>query len=347
MSRTKQTEQTPSGEPQAAPRHRDIVVVGASEGGIEALSAFVAGLPADLPAAVFVVVHARAGVESRLPELLTRRGPLRARHAVHGERIAPGRIYVAPSDDHLLLRPGYVRVVRGPKENGFRPSVDALFRTAAIAYGPRVIGVVLTGNLDCGTAGLLSVKARGGMALVQDPREAMVASMPRSAIEHVAVDHVAGLASLPGLVTTLVAQPPGPPPESVPTEIEELEGAEPGMAAEIVCPICQGKLTETVVGGFSSFRCHVGHSFSLESVAAEQAEEVERALWASVRALEESARLARRLAAGSIGDMRDRFAEKEETQMHQADVIRRLLLAGEMLTENDAAQLEEAGAAKH
>ncbi|HEY6475313.1 MAG TPA: chemotaxis protein CheB [Polyangia bacterium] len=336
----------PSSSVVAEPHGRDIVVVGASEGGTEALSTFVAGLPADLPAAVFVAMHARAGIESRLPELLTQRGPLRARHGIHGEAIAPGRIYVAPPDDHLLLRPGHVRVVRGPKENGFRPSVDALFRTASIAYGPRVIGVVLTGNLDCGTAGLLSIKARGGLALVQDPREAAVPAMPRSAIEHVAVDQVAGLASLSALVATLAAQPPGPRPEGLSREIAELEGDQPGAAAEIVCPICQGKLTETLVGGFSSFRCHVGHSFSLESVAAEQAEEVERAMWASVRALEESARLAQRLAASTIGEMQDRFAQKEETQMHHADVIRRLLLGGEMLTEADAAQLDEAGSAK-
>jgi two-component system, chemotaxis family, protein-glutamate methylesterase/glutaminase len=337
----------PSGEPTSGARHgHDIVVVGASEGGIEALSVLVAGLPADLPAAVFVVIHSRPGTESRFPELLSRRGPLRARHAIHGEPIVPGRIYVAPPDDHLLLRPGHVRVVRGPKENGFRPSVDALFRTASIAYGPRVIGVVLTGNLDCGTAGLLSIKARGGIALVQDPRDAAIPAMPRSAIDHVAVDHVAAVASLPSLIATLVAEAPGPKPESVPIEISELEGDEPGTAAELVCPICQGKLTETVVGGFSSFRCHVGHSFSLESVAAEQAEEVERALWASVRALEETARLSGRLAASTTGDTKTRFAEKAETQMQHADLIRRILLTGEMLTETDATRLEKAEGAK-
>jgi len=330
----------------AARHRRDIVVVGASEGGIDALSGFVAALPSELPAAVFVAVHSRPGPENGLPELLTRRGPLRARYAIHGDRIVKGRIYVAPPDTHLQLRPGYVQVVRGPKENGFRPSVDALFRTASIAYGPRVIGVLLTGNLDCGTAGLLSIKARAGLALVQDPREAAVPAMPRSAIQHVTVDHVAGVASLARLVATRAAESPDRALEKVPLEIAELEGDELGVSAEIVCPICQGKLTETIVGGFSSFRCHVGHSFSLESMAAEQAEEVERALWASVRALEESSRLARRLAASTLGEMQRRFAEKEETQMQQADVIRRLLLAGEMLTERDAARLEDEADAK-
>ena len=147
-------------------------MVGASSGGIEALSQLVAGLPADLPAAVFLVLHMQPGFRSVLPELLSRRGPLRAAHAIHGEPIVPGRIYLAPPDNHLTLRPGGLQVVRGPKENGHRPSIDALFRTASVAYGPRVIGVVLTGYLDCGTAGLLSIKARGGKAIVQDPRDA-------------------------------------------------------------------------------------------------------------------------------------------------------------------------------
>jgi two-component system, chemotaxis family, protein-glutamate methylesterase/glutaminase len=329
------------------PRGRDIVVVGGSEGGIQALLAFVAGLPADLPAAVFTALHTHAGTESRLADMLSRRGPLPARLAIHGEPITPGRIYVAPPDNHLMLRPGHLQVVRGPKENGFRPAVDPLFRTASIAYGPRVIGVVLTGNLDCGTAGLLSIKARGGLALVQDPHEAAVPEMPRSALDHVAIDHVATVADLSTLVSKLVAAPPGPRPAGVPAEIAQLEGAEPGAAAEIVCPICQGKLTETVVGGFSSFRCHVGHSFSLDSVAAEQAEEVERALWASVRALEESARLAGRLSTSIPGEeLRRRFAEREVTQGHQAQIIRRLLLTGEMLTQDDAARFADAAGGK-
>lgn len=328
----------------AEPTQRDIVVIGASEGGIEALSTLVAGLPADLQAAVFVAIHARAGYESRLPETLSARGPLRARHAVHGERIAPGRIYVAPPDNHLLLRPGQVQVVRGPRENGFRPSIDALFRTASIAYGPRVVGVILTGNLDCGTAGLLSIKARGGKAVVQDPREASVPQMPQSAIDHVTVDHVAKVQDMADLLIRLTAAPAGIQPPSLPFQISELEGEAPGQAAEIVCPICQGTLTETTVGEFHSFRCHVGHAFSLETVAAEQAEEVERALWASVRALEESARLASRLATSSSGELRQRFAEKEEVQQQNADLIRRMLLVGRNLSESDARDAAAAAA---
>jgi two-component system chemotaxis response regulator CheB len=317
----------------------DLVVIGASEGGIAAVSALVAELPADLAAAVFVVVHLRAGFKSSFPEILASRGKLPARHAIHGEAIVPGRIYVAPPDTHLMLRPGYVQVLRGPKENGFRPSVDALFRTASIAYGSRVVGVVLTGNLDCGTAGLLSIKARGGVALVQDPKEAAVPDMPQSAIAHVAVDEVASLTALPDLIRRFVSEPAAAIPSALSPEIPKLEGEKLGLPADIVCPVCQGKLTEVTLGGFRSFRCHVGHSFSLESVAAEQAEEVERALWASVRALEESATLAGQLAKSTIGDTKLRFLEKQETQSDQAAVIRRLLLTGEMLTPLDAASI--------
>lgn len=324
-----------------APVH-DILVVGASTGGIEALGQLVAGLPADLPAAVFVVLHMQPGFASVLPEMLARRGPLRATHAIHGEPIMPGRIYLATPDNHLTLRPGFVQVVRGPKENGHRPSIDALFRTASVAYGSRVIGAVLTGYLDCGTAGLLSIKARGGIAVVQDPRDAEVPAMPNSAIRHAPVDHVVPIRDMPALVTRLVGEPAGPRPGHLPGVIGEVEGDEPGVGSDIVCPICHGRLTETEVNGYHSFHCHVGHAFSLESVAAEQAEEVERALWSAARALEESAALSGRLAARHRGEMQQRFAEKEEAQMRDAELIRRILLSGGVLARPDESQTGDA-----
>ena len=321
----------------------DIVVIGASSGGVDALLQLVAGLPPDLPAAVFVVLHVEPGFASRLPELLTGRGPLRAKHAMHGEAIVPGRIYIAPPDNHLMIRPGYLHVVRGPKENGHRPAVDALFRTAATVYGPRVIGVVLTGYLDCGTAGMMSIRSRGGLTVVQDPRDASVPDMPRSVISHVEVDHIAPLQEIPGLLSQLVPQPAGMAPPHVPDALLEIEGDEPGVAApDFVCPICQGKLTESRLDGFERFRCHVGHAFSLESVAAEQADEAERALWAAVRALEESAAVARRLALTASGHMRQKFEEKEETQSQQAKMIRRILLGGNdgLLSRSDVEEVK-------
>lgn len=303
----------------------DIVVIGASAGGVDALSRLVAGLPGDLPAAVFVVLHT-GPLYSTLPEILTQRGPLHAAHALHGELIVPGRIYVAPPDVHLSVQRGYVNVTRGAKENGYRPSVDVLFRTASKAYGPRVVGVVLTGYLDCGTAGLMSVKARGGIAVVQDPREAVAASMPESAIEHVAVDHVVALAELPALLERLVAEAPGAPLAHLPGALSELEGDEPGAACELVCPDCNGKLTVTEINGFQRFRCHVGHAYSLPAVAAAQDEQVEHAIWSAVRALEESAALARRMAATSSRNLRRRFEERAASQQEQARLIRDALL---------------------
>ncbi len=311
----------------------DIIVIGASAGGTEVLCDLAGELPADLPASVFVVVHSSPDYLSNLPGLLERRGPLRSSHPVHLETIEPGHIYVAPPDNHLLLRTGRMEVVRGPRENGHRPAVDPLFRSASWSYGPRVVGVVLTGYQDCGTAGLMSIKARGGIAVVQEPGTARAAEMPRSAIERVDVDYVVDPIELPGLLARLATEPittaaPAEPPEI----IRRLEGDAPGDRAEAVCPLCHGVLTETHAGGFHQFRCHVGHTFTLDGLTSEQNLEVERALWAAVRSLEESSALSSRLAGSSAGGgLHSRFAEQGSTLMRHADLIRHLLLEGKFV----------------
>ena len=185
---------------------RNIIVLGASAGGVDVLSKLVAGLPVGFPAAVFVALHVSAHGRSMMPEILSRAGALPAFHPEDGEEIREGRLYVAPPDKHLLIKQGRVRVVRGPRENGHRPAIDPLFRTAARAYGPRVIGVVLSGMLDDGTAGLRVIKAQGGLAVVQDPAEAVYNSMPRSAIEHAPVDFVAPVTELAALLVSLVGE---------------------------------------------------------------------------------------------------------------------------------------------
>ncbi len=187
------------------PQAHDIVVIGASAGGVEALAEMAELLPAGLPAAVLMVLHMPAYGHSVLPDILSRRGPLPARHAVDGEPILPSRIYIAPPDHHLMVRDDKILLTRGPAENNHRPAIDVLFRAAARAYGPRTVGVVLTGTLDDGTSGLQAIKSRGGLALVQDPKEALFTGMPTSAIENVAVDRIQTIA---GLAQTIVGLAP-------------------------------------------------------------------------------------------------------------------------------------------
>ncbi len=181
----------------------DIIVIGASAGGVEALTNLVSLLPGELPASLFIVLHVPPHGSSVLPRILGRKSQLPVVHASHGEPILPGRVYVAPPDHHLLIRRGVIHLSRGPRENGHRPALDPLFRSAAVAYGPRVVGVVLSGSLDDGTAGLEAIKQRGGLAMVQDPNEALYPGMPRSAVETVAVDHVAPISELAVLLDHL------------------------------------------------------------------------------------------------------------------------------------------------
>src|SRR5215203_640683 len=184
---------------------RDIVVVGTSAGGVEALRTLVGGLPKHFPGSVFVVMHTAADAPGVLAQILDRSGPLPAINASNHDGIRPGYIYVAPPDFHLLLEPGHVRLSHGPKENRFRPAVDPLFRSAAQHFGPRVVGVILTGSLDDGTSGLWAVKSLGGAAVVQDPDEAFMSSMPQSALEHVEVDYKLPLAEIPGVLARLAS----------------------------------------------------------------------------------------------------------------------------------------------
>ncbi|MFT3914907.1 MAG: chemotaxis protein CheB [Anaeromyxobacteraceae bacterium] len=305
----------------------DVIVIGASAGGVELLLDLVPELPPSLPAAVLVVLHTSPMHASALPELLSSRGRLPAVHPLHGDALEHGKIYVAPPDAHLLVRPGTVEVVRGPRENGHRPAVDPLFRTASWAYGPRVVGVVLSGHQDCGTAGMMSVKARGGVAVVQAPETASATEMPSSVLRRVEVDHVVHPLELPGLLERLASEPAPARGPGAPAAVEALEGRRPGDAAGVVCPACHGALTVASQGGLELFRCHVGHAFTLDALLGAQDEEVERALWAAVRALEESARLNRRVAAhGGDPELHGRATETSGTKLRQADLLRRLLL---------------------
>ncbi len=325
----------------------DIIVVGASAGGVEALAEFASRLPAGLPAAILIVLHMPAYGHSVLPDILNRRGPLPASHPKDGEPIEPGRIYVAPPDHHLLVREGRILLTRGPAENNHRPAVDALFRAAARTYGPRVTGVILSGTLDDGTAGLQAIKMRGGVALVQDPAEAMFAGMPRSAMENVAVDAVQPLAALTATIVRLAgtAAQEGRPvlpqlEEDVAVaemHLDALEGRREGRPSSFSCPDCHGVLWEISEGDLIRFRCRVGHAFSPESLFACQSEGLEEALWVALRALEESAALAERLQTRSTerGHVlsAQRFAEQASDARTRAGIIHEALTGGQIIAD--------------
>jgi two-component system chemotaxis response regulator CheB len=289
--------------------HKDIIVVGASAGGIEALKKLVSGLPPDLGAAVFVVQHTAPNSPGLLPSILQRSGRLPALSVKNKAPIEPGRIYVAIPDHHLIIEPGTVRSTRGPKENHSRPAVDPLFRSAALAYGPRVIGIVLTGGLDDGTSGLWTIKCLGGTAIVQDPEEAFADSMPRSALKHVRVDHCVPMAEMGSLLVRLTKEPAESGETAVPEEAKievEIAGANAaleagvqnlGIPSQYSCPECHGVLLQWKEGNRIRFRCHTGHAFSAQSLMAEVDEAIEDALWNAIRALQEGKLLFAHLAA--------------------------------------------------
>ena len=289
---------------------KDIVVVGASAGGMEALQRLVERLPRDFPAAVFIVWHLSPGAKSMLPQILSKAGPLKAAHPQDGDPIEPGRIYVAPNDHHMLLEKGYIRVARGPKENRFRPAVDPLFRSAAYAYGPRVIGVVLTGALDDGTAGLWTIKLRGGTAIVQEPAEALIRSMPLNALENVEIDYKLPVSGIADLLARLVREPAPAPPQVAAQESEKTareiriakerdaleEGSlQLGEFSPFTCPECHGVLAMLREGRIIRFRCHTGHAFSTDTLLTSNSEQLEARLWDAVRASDEAVILLNRL----------------------------------------------------
>jgi len=334
------------------PAH-DLIVIGASAGGVEAICKLVAGLPANLSAAVCVVVHLRPYSESHLARVLERAAPLAVVPAKQDLPLERGTIYVAVPDMHLLVsRDGdgaVLRLVRGPRENRSRPAIDPLFRSAALAFGPRVIGVILSGALDDGAAGLWTVKDRGGIAVVQDPDDAAVPSMPASALAEVEVDHVAPAEALGPLLGHLAREPAGRQPNEselarhgdatdqldrelgiVAVDDDYHERSERyGEPSRFPCPECGGVLWDVSGQGPVRFRCEVGHAHSAASLAESQTELVEAAMWAALRALEDKAELSRRRAAtarsNALAVLAEQFAVEEQAAEQHAAALRALL----------------------
>jgi two-component system, chemotaxis family, protein-glutamate methylesterase/glutaminase len=327
-----------------------VVAVGASAGGVEALRDFVARLPADFPAAVLVVLHIPATAVSALPMILDRAGAVPVREARDGDRLVAGTVLVAAPDRHLIVLDGRVSLTRGPSENGHRPAVDVLLRTAAHALGPRAAAVVLSGSLDDGAAGALSVARRGGLCVVQDFGEALYDGMPRAAAASVSVGfppagldalRVLPIAEMASVLEEWAASLP-PPAETSPevllqreAEVAELDAEEmhdpdrPGVPSGFGCPDCAGALFQIDEGGLRRFRCRVGHAWSPESLLGQQSAALESALWMALRSLEEKAAL--------NDDLRDnaarsghtitaaRFGNNAEEARRAAELVRQLV----------------------
>lgn len=317
---------------------RDIIVIGGSAGAVEAIRLLAEGLPGNLPAAVFAVVHFPESANSVLPRILERAGPLPAAHATNGQAIEPGRVYVAPPGMHLLLNQGEIVLSRGAKENGHRPAIDPLFRTAARAYGSRVIGVLLSGNLDDGSAGLQRIQAMGGATIVQDPETALYRQMPENALTTTRVDHIVSPAEIGPLLGRLAGRDREeiPMPDDLNPRagdddyLSERTQVEPdGIPSTFTCPECHGALWEVPDGELERFRCRVGHAYNPDSLLSEQADALEAALWTGLRALEEHVALSRRMATRAERRGNDRsavlFRQRAHESEERANIIRRVL----------------------
>lgn len=317
-----------------------IVTIGTSAGGVEALSAIVSRLPADLAAPVLIVMHV-GNHRSILPALLAARSQLPVRHAVDGDRLSSGTVLVAPPDRHVMVERGLdgarVRLSHGPKENHTRPAIDVLFRSCAEQFGELTIGVVLTGFLDDGSTGLHAIKACGGVAIVQDPATALAPSMPQSALEAVEADYVMPLDEIADKLVELVGSLRLPPPRPLPSWVtmenaqqRQEAGAEAleqhGKATRATCPDCGGTLYTIGDQPFAHYRCHTGHAFGMHTLLHQQEAALEAAVWTAVRTLQEREHVLEQLAyrAHTTGDesAARRYTAEAAKSREQAHTLR-------------------------
>jgi two-component system chemotaxis response regulator CheB len=321
---------------------RDTVVIGASAGGVSALQQLLPAFSASHDASIFIVLHLPAEGNSVLDQVLGRKVTLEIGFARDGEPIAPRRIYLAPPDRHLLLEDDRIKLWRGAMENHSRPAIDPLFRSAAVARRGRVIGAVLSGLLDDGAAGLLSVKRCGGLAFVQSPDEAAESEMPLRAAQSLASNLDAALpaAELGKHIAALLGSPapPGDVPDDIHLEMKMLLGQAEGIAVlsqryppvPISCPDCGGPLWAIHDGRLQRFRCHTGHAFGLDSLLSSQDNHIEQALWAAIKGLEQRSQLLINLAHDATAHYRPRatrYLEESERLKAHARTLRDVLLA--------------------
>lgn len=332
----------------------DIIVIGASAGGIQALIEIVKGLPEDFQASIFIVQHIPAHSPSKLPEILSRSGHLKAINPSDGEKIESGKIYIAPPDHHLLIEKNHIIIKKGPKENRFRPSVDALFRSAAYVYGSRVIGVVLSGYLDDGTSGLWSVKRRGGISIVQNPEDAEYPYMPLSVLEYVEVDHIVPVSKIADLLIKLTKQEAPSVPKISESEMKRLELEviisskgdafelgilNMGELTSLTCPECHGALISLKEGKLVRFRCHTGHAFTSSTLLAGITKSVEEKLWEGMRGMEEATILLEKMAAhfndSGKKESAKLFSQKAKETKKRAKVIHDLTFSQEVMSSDN------------
>ncbi|HJS86163.1 MAG TPA: chemotaxis protein CheB [Acetobacteraceae bacterium] len=321
--------------------NRNIIVIGGSSGATAPLKAILGALPLDLPAAVFIVLHIPARSIGILATVATAAGRLPVHQAADGMAIEPGNVYLAVPDHHLILTKGHMKLGRGPRENMARPAIDPLFRSAAVAYGPQVIGVVLSGLLSDGASGLEAIKRCGGLAVVQDPADAIADEMPRSAMQATTVDLSIPSARLGDVLSELVREPAGPGvpiPPDIRLEVDIAAGervdsevmrrfADP---VALTCTTCGGVMSAVRGGKPLRFRCQVGHALTADVLAKEQENAVDEALRVALRIIEERAELVARMAEDGRNSGRRAVAELYEERAAEyrryADTIRRAVL---------------------
>jgi two-component system chemotaxis response regulator CheB len=317
---------------------RDIIVFGGSAGSLAALLRIVPELPEDLPASAFVATHIPSDRPSEHPAILGDRSALRVLGAIDGQAIERGCVYVAPPDRHLLTIDNVVRLGRGPVENMARPAIDPLFRSAALSFGSRVIGVVLSGATDDGAAGLYAIKRRNGLAIVQDPLDAEASQAPQAAIEAVRPDHVVPADAIADLIRELAGQEaPDPPPAGTELGLEVQIAVGGGLNWDLVtrlakpsnlaCPECDGVLFRIEADGPLRFRCQSGHAFSAEAALSAQRRDVDEAVLAALRSMQERLSQVRQMAWNARRHGRNHAAEyyehRAEEYAQYADTLRK------------------------
>lgn len=317
------------------------MVVGVSAGALDALSKLVAQLPRDFPAAVFVVHHMAADSSgSPVLDAMNRAGNLVCEEARDGATIETGHVYTAPPDHHLLVGKGEIKVTKGARENRSRPSIDPLFRSAAVAYRSRVIGVILTGYLDDGSAGLSAVHRCGGVCIVQDPDDAAYPDMPRNALERVPSAQRVALAEMGAVLEKAVhrrATKDRPVPDDIAIEariaervLSDLDSVNAlGEQVPFNCPNCGGVLWEVAHDQGLRYRCHTGHAFTGPVLLAEQSGKIEETLWIALRMFEERRNLLVKMSKRHTGAQARSAAERARESDVHIDRIRAMLLTGD------------------